>query len=67
MTALPSNADFNTSTNTEGQVKTAITNLLAYLVGILGADGTLSTALDTLGSCAIRARASSPSTPRVPN
>lgn len=50
MTALPSNADFNTSTNTEGQVKTAITNLLAYLVGILGADGTLSTALDTLGA-----------------
>lgn len=49
MTALPVVSEFTGSTVTEAQFKTAISNLRGYLSGLLGDDGTLATALDTLG------------------
>lgn len=50
MTALPPSGDFTNSATTEGGFKTALTNLRAYLSSILGDDGTLVTAMATLGS-----------------
>lgn len=49
MTTLPAASDFTSSTVVEASFKTAITNLRAYLSGLLGDDGTVATALDTLG------------------
>jgi len=49
MTALPTSSDFTGSTVTEAGFKTALTALRGYLSGLLGDDGTLATALDTLG------------------
>lgn len=49
MTALPASTDFTASTVTEGQFKTALTNLRDYLSGLFGADGTQTTARNTLG------------------
>lgn len=49
MTALPASTDFTASTVTEGQFKTALTNLRDYLSGLFGADGTQATARNTLG------------------
>lgn len=48
MTALPAATAFTDAATTEAQFKTAITELRAYLAGLLGADGTPSTALATL-------------------
>lgn len=50
MTALPTTSDFNASTNTEGQLKAAFTNLLAYLAGVLGSTGTPASAIAALGT-----------------
>lgn len=50
MPALPAATDFTGATVTEGQFKTAITSLRDFLSGLLGADGTASTALNTLGA-----------------
>jgi hypothetical protein len=50
MTALPSAASFTGASVTEGQFKTAITNLIAYLTDLFGTDGSKSTALGTLGA-----------------
>ncbi|MEW6314122.1 MAG: hypothetical protein AB1513_08810 [Pseudomonadota bacterium] len=50
MTALPVATDFTGATQTEGQVKTAITQLHDYLAGLLGTDGTQLTALGALGA-----------------
>ena len=50
MTALPASSDFTGSTITEGQFKTAITNLRDFLSGLLGADGVNATALAALGA-----------------
>lgn len=49
MPALPAASDF-TGAITEGQFKIAITSLRSYLVALLGADGTPTTALNTLGA-----------------
>lgn len=49
MTALPAATDFTGSTVTEGQFKTALTNLRAYLAELFGADGSAATARNTLG------------------
>jgi hypothetical protein len=51
MTALPSIAEF-TGAITQGEFKTAQTNLISFLEGLLGTDGTISsmrTALGTIG------------------
>lgn len=50
MTALPAATDFTGAAITEAQFKTAITNLRAYLSGLLGTDGTAATAISTLGA-----------------
>ena len=50
MTALPPISNFTGSTVTEGQFKTALTDLRAYLAGLLGADGNTATALAALGA-----------------
>ena len=50
MTALPASSDFTGSTVTEGQAKTAYGNQRAFLAGLLGTDGTVATALATLGA-----------------
>lgn len=50
MPALPPISNFTGSTVTEGQFKTALTDLRAYLAGLLGTDGNAATALTTLGS-----------------
>ena len=48
-TPSPAATDFTGSGVTEGQFKTAMTNLLSYLNGLLGTDGTAASALATLG------------------
>ncbi len=50
MTAIPAASEFTGSTITEAQFKTAQTNLLSFLSGLLGSDGTFATALSTLGA-----------------
>lgn len=50
MTALPAAASFTGSSITEAQFKGAITDMRAFLAGLLGADGTVATALDTLST-----------------
>lgn len=50
MTALPPILDVIGSSTTEAQAKTWLTNLRAYLAGLLGADGTPNTAISTLFS-----------------
>lgn len=50
MTALPPILDVTGSSTTEAQAKTWLTNLRAYLAGLLGADGTPNTAISTLFS-----------------
>jgi hypothetical protein len=49
-TALPPAADFTGATVTEGQFKTALTSLRTFLAELLGADGSVATALGTLGA-----------------
>lgn len=49
MPALPAATDFTGPIN-EGQFKAAITNLRSYLATLFGADGTPTTALNTLGA-----------------
>lgn len=51
MTALPLSSDF-TGPVSEGDFKTAITALRDYQAGLLGTDGTVPTALATLGTLA---------------
>ena len=50
MPALPPISNFTGSTVTEGQFKTALSDLRSYLAGLLGTDGNPATALTTLGS-----------------
>jgi len=50
MPALPPISNFTGSTVTEGQFKTALSDLRSYLAGLLGTDGSAATALITLGS-----------------
>ena len=50
MTALPAASNFTASTVTEGDQKAFIDNLRLFLVGLFGADGTVATALATLGT-----------------
>jgi len=50
MTTLPTSSDFTGSTITEAQFKTAQTNLLSFLSVLLGSDGTVGTALSTIGA-----------------
>lgn len=47
---LPNSSDFTGAAVTEGGFKSAMTNLISYLSGILGADGSTATALKTLGA-----------------
>lgn len=49
MTALPASSDFTGATVTEGNFKTAITAQRDYLAGLMATDGTVATALATLG------------------
>ena len=49
MTALPASTDWTGASITEGDFKTAQTNLRSYLASLLGTDGTSATALATLG------------------
>ena len=46
---LPPATNFTAATTTQGQFKTNLTNLVAYLTCLLGTDGTTSTAKTTLG------------------
>jgi len=50
MPSLPAATDFTDASVTEGQFKTALTNLRGFLAALLGADGTPATALNTLGA-----------------
>lgn len=50
MPSLPASSSFTGGTVTEGQFKAAITALRDYLAALLGADGTATTALATLGA-----------------
>lgn len=50
MTALPAASAFTGSGVTEGEFKTQLTAMRAFLSGLLGADGTQATALTTLGA-----------------
>lgn len=50
MTALPAAASFTGGSITEGDFKTAITDLRAFLAGLLGTDGLPATALATVGA-----------------
>lgn len=50
MTALPLATAFTDSAVTEGDFKSAITDQRDYLSGLFGSDGTVATALATLGS-----------------
>lgn len=52
MTSLPASSDFTGASQTEGQGKAFITALRDYLAGLLGTDGTVATALATLGALA---------------
>lgn len=49
MPALPASSDFTGGSVTEGQFKTAVTAQRDFLASLLGTDGTVSTALATLG------------------
>lgn len=49
MTALPAATDFTGASVTEAQFKTAITSQRDFLASLLGSDGVLLTALQTLG------------------
>lgn len=49
-TALPPATDFTGAAVTEGQFKTALTSLRTFLAELLGADGSVATALGTLGA-----------------
>lgn len=49
-TALPAATDFTGAAVTEGQFKTALTSLRTFLAELLGTDGTVATALGTLGA-----------------
>ncbi len=59
MTALPAATDFTDASTTEGEFKTAITDLRAFLAGVLGTDGTISTAQSTLKTLCSAANARS--------
>ncbi len=48
-TPLPDSADYTDSGATEGECKTFITNLRAFIAGLFGTDGTAATARSTLG------------------
>jgi len=48
-TSLPPAGNFTSAVTTQGQFKTNLTNLVAYLTCILGTDGTTVTAKTTLG------------------
>lgn len=50
MATLPAATDFTGASITEAQFKTAITGLRGFLADLLGSDGTVSTALATLGA-----------------
>lgn len=50
MPALPSAADLISSLATNAQMKVTHTQLREYLAGVLGVDGTIATALATLGA-----------------
>lgn len=50
MTALPASSSFTGASVTEGQFKAAVTAQRDYLAGLLGADGTIATALAALGA-----------------
>ena len=50
MTALPASTDFTGAAVTEAGFKTAITGQRDFLSGLFGTDGTVATALDTLGA-----------------
>ncbi len=49
MAGLPLSTEFTGSSITEGQFKTAMTNMRAYLNGLMGDVGTISSAMQTLG------------------
>lgn len=49
MATLPTSSSLTVGTTTEGQAKTWFTQLRDFLSGLLGADGTMITALKTLG------------------
>lgn len=49
-TALPAATDFTAASVTEAQFKTAVTNLRAYLSGLMGDNGEAITALQALGA-----------------
>jgi len=48
-TALPPAGNFTAANTTQGQFKTSLTNLVAYLTCLLGTDGTSATAKSALG------------------
>jgi hypothetical protein len=48
-TSLPPASNFTSAVTTQGQFKTNLTNLVAYLTCLLGTDGTAATAKSTLG------------------
>jgi hypothetical protein len=50
MTALPPASDITGSTRTEGEAKAWLTDVRGFLAGTLGTDGTVATALATLGA-----------------
>ena len=50
MTALPGSTDFTGASITQAQFKTAIADLRTFLATLMGADGTVATALDTLST-----------------
>lgn len=52
MTALPSSSDLTSATATNAQMKTTVSNQRDFLAGLLGTDGTVATALATLGALA---------------
>lgn len=54
MTALPSTSDFTATNLTKVQFRNAISALRDYLAGLAGTDGTVATALATLGALAGR-------------
>ena len=48
-TSLPPAGNFTAANTTQGQFKTSLTNLIAFLTCIIGTDGTTATAKTTLG------------------
>lgn len=57
MVALPSIAQIATKPGTHGNVRTGIANLRNYLSGLMGDDGSVATALATLGAMASQVQA----------